>query len=184
MSDSHDFDVIVVGGGHAGAEAALAAARIGANTALLTSNLDTIALMSCNPAIGGVGKGQIVREIDAMGGAMGRAIDASGIQFRMLNQRKGPAMHGPRAQADKQAYRRQIKRTLQKQPGLTLRQETVEDLLVDDSGDRRRVAAVRVAGGATYRAAAVVLCNGTFMQGLLHLGETTTPGGRMGEPTH
>ena len=110
MSDTYDFDIIVIGGGHAGAEAALAAARMGAKTALLTSNLDTIAQMSCNPAIGGVAKGQIVREIDALGGAMGRAIDATAIQFRMLNRRKGPAMHGPRAQADKRAYQREIKR--------------------------------------------------------------------------
>ena len=114
------FEVIVVGGGHAGTEAALAAARMGAKTALLTSNLDTIAQMSCNPAIGGVAKGQIVREIDALGGAMGRAIDATGIQFRMLNRRKGPAMHGPRAQADKRAYQLAVRRICEEQPGLSL----------------------------------------------------------------
>ena len=194
---SYDFDVLVIGGGHAGAEAALAAARMGAKTALLTSNLDTIAQMSCNPAIGGVGKGQIVREIDALGGAMGRAIDATGIQFRMLNRSKGPAMHGPRAQADKRAYQQEIKRILESQPGLSLRQETVEDLIVEEGrGEGRgrglplaasqcplRIAGVRMAGGAMYRARAVVLCAGTFMQGLLHVGETTMPGGRMGEPT-
>ncbi|MGA2060681.1 MAG: tRNA uridine-5-carboxymethylaminomethyl(34) synthesis enzyme MnmG [Thermoguttaceae bacterium] len=184
MGNSYDFDIIVIGGGHAGAEAALAAARMGAKTALLTSNLDTIAQMSCNPAIGGVAKGQIAREIDAMGGAMGRAIDATAIQFRMLNRSKGPAMHGPRAQADKWAYQREIKRIVESQPGLTLRQETADDLIVEQSGETMRVAGVRVLGDAVYRAKAVILCTGTFMQGLLHVGETTMPGGRMGEPTH
>jgi len=181
MTTSYDFDVIVVGAGHAGTEAALAAARMGVATALLTGNLDTIAQMSCNPAIGGVAKGQIVREIDALGGAMGRAIDATGIQFRMLNRRKGPAMHGPRAQADKRAYQQEIKRIVEEQPGLTLRQETVEDLLVEGPGGAQRIAGVWVSGNAVYRARAVVLCTGTFMQGLLHVGEATTPGGRMGE---
>lgn len=195
---TNDFDVLVIGGGHAGAEAALAAARMGAKTALLTSNLDAIALMSCNPAIGGVGKGQIVREIDALGGAMARAIDHSGIQFRVLNRSKGPAMHGPRAQADKRAYQQEIKRILESQPGLSLRRETVEELLVEEGrgtggGEQRlplaasqcplRIAGVRVTGDVTYRAAAVVLCAGTFLQGLLHVGEAISPGGRMGEPT-
>src|SRR5512140_1756925 len=137
MSISYDFDVVVIGGGHAGVEAALAAARMGAKTALLTSNLDTIAQMSCNPAIGGVAKGQIVREIDALGGAMGRAIDASGIQFRMLNRRKGPAMHSPRAQADKRAYQDAVRRICEEQPGLTLCQETVVDLIVEPTGGKR-----------------------------------------------
>jgi len=180
---SYDYDVVVIGAGHAGTEAALAAARMGASTALLTSNLDTVAQMSCNPAIGGVAKGQIVREIDALGGAMGRAIDAAGVQFRVLNRRKGPAVHGPRAQADKLAYQREIKRIVQEQPGLALRQETVEELLTEDSRAAPRVIGVRVAGDAEYRARAVVLCAGTFMQGLLHVGEATSPGGRIGEPT-
>src|SRR5579862_4537363 len=131
MPSSYDFDVLVIGAGHAGTEAASAAARLRARTGLLTSNCDTVAQMSCNPAIGGVAKGQIVREIDALGGAMGRAIDATGIQFRMLNRRKGPAMHSPRAQADKKGYQFEIKRLVEEQPGLTLRQEVVEELLVE-----------------------------------------------------
>jgi tRNA uridine 5-carboxymethylaminomethyl modification enzyme len=179
----YEFDVVVVGAGHAGCEAALAAARLGARTALLTTNLDTVAQMSCNPAIGGVAKGQIVREIDALGGAMGRAIDATGIQFRVLNRRKGPAMHGPRAQADRKAYQQEVKRLVELQPNLTLRQETVDDLLVEASALPQRVVGVRVRGDAVYRAPAVVLSTGTFMQGVLHYGEKTLPGGRAGEGT-
>jgi len=178
MSVYH-FDVLVVGGGHAGIEAALAAARLGARTALLTSNLDTIGQMSCNPAIGGVAKGQLVREVDALGGLMGEAIDATAIQFRMLNRRKGPAMHGPRAQADKRAYQNFVKRRLEEQPNLALRQEVVEDLLVE--GEPPHVVGLRVRGDATYHARAVVLCAGTFLRGLIHLGQTTFPGGRLGE---
>jgi tRNA uridine 5-carboxymethylaminomethyl modification enzyme len=183
MSGSHDYDVLVIGGGHAGVEAALAAARLGARTALLTSNLDTIAQMSCNPAIGGIAKGQIVREIDALGGAMGQAIDAAGIHFRMLNRSKGPAMHGPRAQADKRAYQQEIKRRCEEQPDLVLRQETVEDLLAERRAGGWQISGVRLADGSTCHARAVVLAAGTFMRGLLHVGEATMPGGRMGEGT-
>src|SRR5687768_887108 len=122
-SSPYEYDILVIGAGHAGTEAALAAARLGARVALLTTNCDTVAQMSCNPAIGGVAKGQIVREIDALGGVMGRAIDATGIQFRLLNRRKGPAMHSPRAQADKKAYQFEVKRLVEEQPGLALRRE-------------------------------------------------------------
>src|SRR3954466_13765720 len=130
-STDYQYHVLVIGAGHAGVESAMAAARIGAKTALLTTNCDTVAQMSCNPAIGGVAKGQIVREIDALGGVMGRAIDATGIQFRLLNRRKGPAMHSPRAQADKKAYQFEVKRIVEEQPNLDLRQEVVEDLLTE-----------------------------------------------------
>jgi len=181
VSSEYDFDVIVVGAGHAGVEAALAAARMGARTALLTSNLDTIAKMSCNPAIGGVAKGQIVREIDALGGAMGQVIDATAIQFRLLNRRKGPAMHGPRAQADKLAYHQEIKRICEAQSALVLRQETVESLLAESTINGLRMVGVKVRGDAVYRAPCVILCTGTFMQGILHYGEKKMEGGRAGE---
>src|SRR5262245_6252416 len=156
-----NYDVIVVGSGHAGIEAALAAARMGCRTLMLTQNLDTVGQMSCNPAIGGVAKGHIVREIDALGGAMGRAIDATGIQFRMLNRRKGPAMHSPRAQADKKAYQFEIKRIVEEQDNLTLKQEIVEDLLTETVDGRLRIVGVRVRGDAAYRAPAVILTTGT-----------------------
>jgi tRNA uridine 5-carboxymethylaminomethyl modification enzyme len=174
---------VVVGAGHAGLEAALAASRMGLRTALLTMNCDTVGQMSCNPAIGGVAKGQIVREVDALGGLMGRAIDATGIQFRMLNRRKGPAMHSPRAQADKKAYQQEIKRLIEEQPSLTLRQEVVEDLLTEQVGERQRIVGVAVRGGAVYRARAVILTTGTFLQALMHTGEAKSPGGRAGEGT-
>jgi tRNA uridine 5-carboxymethylaminomethyl modification enzyme len=181
---TYDYDLLVIGAGHAGTEAAMAAARMGANTALLTTNCDTVAQMSCNPAIGGVAKGQIVREVDALGGVMGRAIDATGIQFRMLNRRKGPAMHSPRAQADKKAYQFEVKRLVEEQENLHLRQEIVEDLLTEGEGeDARVVVGVRCRGDVVYRARAVVLTTGTFLSAIMHTGEAKTPGGRAGEGT-
>lgn len=178
---TYEYDVIVVGAGHAGTEAAMAAARLGAKTALLTTNLDTVAQMSCNPAIGGVAKGQIVRELDALGGVMGRAIDTTGIQFRLLNRRKGPAMHSPRAQADKKAYQFYVKRLVEEQENLDLRQEIVEDLLVDET--RSAITGIRCRGDVVYRAKSVVLTTGTFLQAIMHTGEAKTPGGRGGEGT-
>ena len=179
----YDYDVIVVGAGHAGTEAAAAAARLGARVALLTGNLDTVGQMSCNPAIGGVAKGQIVREIDALGGLMGETIDRTGIQFRLLNSRKGPAMHSPRAQADKKGYQFEIKRRIEETPNLDLRQELVEDLITETVGGQERIVGVRVRGDADYHAKAVVLTTGTFLQAIMHTGEAKTAGGRAGEGT-
>ena len=180
---TYDYDVLVVGAGHAGTEAASAAARAGARVALLTTNLDTVGQMSCNPAIGGVAKGQIVREIDALGGLMGRAIDKTALQFRMLNRRKGPAMHSPRAQADKKLYQQEIKKLIEQQDGITLRQELVEDVLTEKEGESVRITGVRVQGDAIYRAQAVILTTGTFLSALMHTGEAKTAGGRAGEGT-
>ena len=188
MPSRYAYDLIVIGAGHAGVEAACAAARLGARTALLTTNCDTVGQMSCNPAIGGVGKAQLVREVDALGGIMGRAIDATGIQFRVLNRSKGPAMHGPRAQADKKLYQMEVKRLVEETPNLDLRQETVEDLLVEQAAGGPaavpwRITGVRVRGDADYRAAAVVLTTGTFLQAVMHTGESQVSGGRAGEGT-
>jgi tRNA uridine 5-carboxymethylaminomethyl modification enzyme len=178
MVFDESFDVIVIGGGHAGCEAASAAARLGARTALLTINLDLIGQMSCNPAIGGIGKGHLVREVDALGGIMGRVIDRTGIQFRLLNRSRGPAVQAPRAQADRALYRIEMRRTLEATPNLHLRQGVVTDLLVEDD----RVLGLELQDTRRIRAAAVVIATGTFLNGKIHTGQQSYQGGRAGEP--
>lgn len=173
-----EFDVVVVGGGHAGIEAALAAARMGAKTAMFVLNADTIGQMSCNPSIGGIAKGIVVREIDALGGEMGKAIDHTGIQFKMLNTRKGKAVQSPRAQADKKRYREYMKFVCENQENLYIKQEEVVDIILE--GDR--VAAVRTNLGVEYRTKAVVVTTGTFLNGVIYIGDKMIPGGRLGEP--
>jgi tRNA uridine 5-carboxymethylaminomethyl modification enzyme len=177
-----ELDVLVVGGGHAGIEAALAAARLGARTALLSFRLDRIGEMSCNPAIGGLGKGQLVREVDALGGAMGRVADATGIQFRMLNTAKGYAVRAPRAQSDRHRYREAATAMVRAAPGVELLEGGAQGLLLESGpGGRPRVAGARLAGGRELRARATVLTTGTFLAAIMHTGEATTPGGRAGE---
>ena len=178
MLNKNTYDVIVIGGGHAGTEAAAAAARMGADTLLLTHRLDTVGEMSCNPAIGGLAKGQLVREVDALDGIMGRAIDSAGIQFRMLNRRKGPAVWGPRAQADRGLYKKAVQALLAEQKNLHIAACSAEDLIFDTSG---RAAGVITAQGRALRAAAVVITTGTFLRGIIHLGTKQIPSGRAGE---
>src|SRR5262245_61329340 len=175
------YDVIVVGAGHAGCEASLAAARMGARVLVLTGSLEMVAQMSCNPAIGGVAKGHLVREIDALGGEMARVIDATGIQFRRLNASKGPAVRSTRAQADKRRYRDAMRGRLEQQDRLALRQGEVAALCVDDTGARPRVVGVTTTMGVTYRADAVILTTGTFLRGQIFVGDARAAGGRAGD---
>jgi tRNA uridine 5-carboxymethylaminomethyl modification enzyme len=172
------YDVVVVGGGHAGTEAAAASARMGASTLLLTHNLATVGEMSCNPSIGGIGKGHLVREIDALDGVMGRAADQAGIHFKMLNRSKGPAVRGPRAQADRVLYRRAVQEALRDTVGLSLRADAVESLILTPSG---QLHAVVCASGKMVRCRAAVLTTGTFLRGMIHRGKDQSPAGRIDE---
>lgn len=178
MKFKKDFDVIVVGGGHAGTEAALASARCGAKTLLLSQNIETLGQMSCNPAIGGIGKGHLVKEIDALGGIMAKAIDLGGIQFRTLNASKGPAVRATRAQADRKLYKQAVRYTLENQPNLALFQQTVSDLIVEGN----KVVGVKTQMGLDFRSKAVVLTAGTFLAGKIHIGLENYSGGRAGDP--
>src|SRR5208283_119511 len=201
MAFTEQYDVAVVGAGHAGCEAAMAAARMGLKTALITMNLDLIAQMSCNPAIGGVAKGHLVREVDALGGIMGEVADAVGIQFRLLNTSRGPAVWSPRAQCDKQLYRVKMREVLEAQPDMHIRQAEVVDLVIEQgTGNReqgtdeelgelprpvrlrRRVLGLRLRDGRRLLAGATIITTGTFLNGLIHCGEERYPAGRSGEP--
>ncbi|HET7840338.1 MAG TPA: tRNA uridine-5-carboxymethylaminomethyl(34) synthesis enzyme MnmG [Terriglobia bacterium] len=194
-SYSEQYDVVVIGAGHAGCEAAIAAAKMGLRTALYTLNLDLICQMSCNPAVGGIAKGHLVREVDALGGVMGQVIDAVGIQFRLLNTSRGPAVWSPRAQADKKLYRAKMRQVLESEPNLRIKQAEVVDLILQEAGapsraplqepgrePHRRVGGVRLRDGRTVEAQTVVITTGTFLNGLIHCGEQKYPAGRSGEP--
>jgi len=182
MFYSDSFDVVVIGGGHAGTEAALAAARMGVKTLLLSHNIETLGQMSCNPAIGGIGKGHLVKEIDALGGIMAKAADRSGIQFRILNSRKGPAVRATRAQADRVLYKAAIRQALENQPNLSLFQQAVDDLIVETINGEQQVTGVVTQMGLKFKAKAVVLTAGTFLGGLIHIGDKNYSGGRAGDP--
>ncbi|MDP2943103.1 MAG: FAD-dependent oxidoreductase, partial [Candidatus Omnitrophota bacterium] len=177
VSYDKEYDVIIIGGGHAGCEAALAVSRMGLKCLMLTMNLDTIAQMSCNPAIGGLAKGHIVREIDALGGEMAKVTDKTGIQFRLLNTKKGPAVQAPRAQTDKKLYQFTMKKRLEDQEGLDIKQEIAEELLIKNG----KVYGVACQTGMGYKTKAVIVTTGTFLNGLIHIGLTSFPAGRMGE---
>ncbi|MBL4612965.1 MAG: tRNA uridine-5-carboxymethylaminomethyl(34) synthesis enzyme MnmG [Emcibacter sp.] len=177
----YNYDVIVIGGGHAGCEAAAASARFGAKTLLITHKLETIGEMSCNPAIGGLGKGHLVREIDALDGVMGRVIDDAGIQFRMLNKRKGPAVRGPRAQADRKLYRKVMQNFIMNYPNLHVKAAAVEDLILSNKGEQQQVSGVITGDGEELHAGRVILTTGTFLRGMIHIGDKQIPAGRVGE---
>src|SRR5512132_3331837 len=176
------FDVIVVGGGHAGTEAALASARMGCSTLLLTHSIETLGQMSCNPSIGGIGKGHLVKEIDALGGAMALTTDEAGIQFRTLNSSKGPAVRATRAQADRVLYKGAIRTRLERQPNLTLFQQAVEDIILSDAGGKTRAVGVVTQLGIEFAAPTIVLTTGTFLSGLVHVGLAHYEAGRVGDP--
>ena len=178
MQNLNSFDVIVVGGGHAGTEAALAAARVGCRTLLLTHNVETLGQMSCNPSIGGIGKGHLVKEIDALGGVMAAATDDAGIQFRILNSSKGPAVRATRAQADRVLYRQAVRRRLENHKNLTIFQQAVDDLTIEND----RIAGVVTELGIGFSARVVVLTTGTFLSGLVHVGLKNYQAGRAGDP--
>ena len=184
MQFTETYDVVIVGAGHAGCEAAVACSRMGLKTALFTLNVDLIAQMSCNPAVGGIAKGHLVREVDALGGVMGEVTDAVGIQFRLLNTSRGPAVWSPRAQCDKQQYRLKMKEVLESQANLKIKQAEVSDLIIEsvDGSERRACRGIKLRDGRTVGADAVIITTGTFLNGLIHCGEQTYPAGRSGEP--